>query len=67
LEKLKSCYCSWQDLNLFVIANKVEISLLLLVELKFLVVLVELKSLGGVGKVENLFATINKIKISLQL
>jgi hypothetical protein len=35
--------------------------------LKFLVVLVELKSLGGVGKVENLFATTNKIKISLQL
>jgi hypothetical protein len=35
--------------------------LLLLVELKFLVVLVELKSLGGVGK------TIDKIEISLQL
>jgi hypothetical protein len=42
-------------------------SLLLLVELKFLVVLAELKSLSGVGKAKNIFVVINKIEISLQL
>jgi hypothetical protein len=40
---------------------------LLLVELKFLVVLVELKSLGGASKVENLFVIINKTEFFLQL
>jgi hypothetical protein len=41
--------------------------MLLLVKLKFLVVLVELKSFGGAKKVENIFVTINKTKIYLQL
>lgn len=53
--------------NLFAIAGKAKISLLLFVKLKFLVLLVKLKSLGGADKTKNVFPTTSKIEIFLQL